>query len=80
MNLNFVLSFLQSHAAPFVLGVVVSHPGLCADLVFQGCMKVPFLKKLLMTQLPLLNKWVDSFQDELNKDAVEQAVKEAPKP
>lgn len=76
--LHSVSQYVMSHAGPFLAGAILTRPVLCADLVFSAIMKSP-LKPLVLMNAPTINKWIDAFQAEFQKNIDEDKAKEAPK-
>jgi hypothetical protein len=68
---NAVVSFLANHQElikGMVVGYIVSHPALLMRLIWQGAMKVPGVKQVLLSNPEGTKKFAQAMLDEFDKD------------
>lgn len=73
------LSGVQHNALPFLAGAMLTHPLLCADLLFKAWMAFPLTRAYTLAHPDAVINWIDSFREEIDKK-VKEAAAPAPAP
>lgn len=73
------INLVHQNWAPFMLGAILTHPVLLADLTFKVMMWCPPIKAYMIAHPDKVNEWIDAFQAELEKNIKESSAPDAKK-